>query len=308
MQTATPTREPRVMPKEAPSGPMPVPVIMDVGPLPLDPEAELAMIEKRATLHKRKIMALIGLTHQTDWTKFEKKGQGWVWEMGRAGCARIMQALGLGVRNVAFEKCTLEDGGYLYTYTGEIYDASGRAMFATGSCSTSKSFHRGGEGNRKAIASIDEANIKKDAYSNFLSHAVKDFVGFGKMGEDTVTEYFDSRGAKTGKVTYAQGAQGGSVDTPEDREIRAKIDALLAELYGGNKAAAADKLEELTAFKGKSSGQDYPGVRDSKELTGKRLKVAYGKVKDHYESVIPEDHRKEAAPAPATPASEPVNG
>lgn len=58
----------------------------------------------------------------------------------------------------------------------------------------------------------------------------------------------------------------------KDPEYLDRIKNELRRLFGDDKKAALDKIEELTAFKGKD-GQTVEGVRDFTKLKGKRLEI-----------------------------------
>ena len=66
-------------------------------------------------------------------------------------------------------------------------------------------------------------------------------------------------------------AQGQSSD-PKDAEYHQRIKDALRAIYGDDKAAALDKIEDLTAWTNKD-GKAMPGVRDFTKKTGKGAQI-----------------------------------
>ena len=64
-------------------------------------------------------------------------------------------------------------------------------------------------------------------------------------------------------------------------EIQTKLIAILDKVSGGKKERTADLLYNFTEFTGKD-GKIVKGIRNINELTGGRLKAAYGKVQEAY--------------------------
>lgn len=84
----------------------------------------------------------------------------------------------------------------------------------------------------------------------------------------------DGNGADgNGATTTKSSTQSGDTTSPsKDAEYLDRIKNELRRLFGDDKKAALDKIEELTAFKGKDD-QTVAGVRDFTKLKGKRLEI-----------------------------------
>ncbi len=86
-------------------------------------------------------------------------------------------------------------------------------------------------------------------------------------------------------------AEQGATATGPDAEYQQRVKAALHTVYGADKKAALDKVEELTSFipKGKEEKDRVKGIRDFSKIGGKRLEIlAHNLEKLVPKSTIPE--------------------
>lgn len=117
-------------------------------------------------------------------------------------------------------------------------------------------------------------------------------------GEGAVGRPATGKAAPTGTTARQSGAQN-RPESPErpaahtpappsnrDAELHERIRGALRQIYGDDKAAALQEVENLTAFTGKD-GTPVVGVRDFTKLTGKRLEILAAKLSDRLKSATP---------------------
>lgn len=235
----------------------------------------IALAERRLdNIQRLKRVALKSTTCE-DWTNQNGKPY-----LNSSGAEKVARLFGVKITSVKKEKIISQDekgNFYFYMVTG-IAHLPGQidSIEAVGTCSSKDQFFAKVGGEFKPLSEIDETNILKAAYSNFITNAITRLLGIRGLTWDLLKETgIDS--SKVPAVKYSKGSKGGAQITKEDKDKQVEIREKLLNWANGDKNAAANKLEELTAFVAKD-GNNVPGKRSCTELHGPRLNIAYEKV------------------------------
>ena len=127
---------------------------------------------------------------------------------------------------------------------------------------------------------LDLADVRKAAYTNFVVNAVTRLLGLRNLTWDYLRDVgFDASKAGA-QVIYK--ADGKAAKWEAKHTDLAKAGGrMVLEMVGGDVTKAGEMLKEITAFTGKD-GKEVPGKTSWKDLTPKRVEVAYGKVKRRF--------------------------
>ena len=136
-----------------------------------------------------------------------------------------------------------------------------------------------GQKDRKFHDKEDYLFFSKKAKANWRGRARRKILGLDNITWEELAEY---KITPDNCTTIARRTSQATPATPEQQEkdnnMRMEITAMLSEFITDIKMRS-DKLEEFTKFKGRD-GEDVSGVRDLKNLTGKRLEIAFTKIKE----------------------------
>ena len=227
------------------------------------------------------------LEHAEKWIEYQKKFKelslratnsgDWIDQGGNpyctaSGAEKIRAVFGLSIYDVVREKHfeTDKEGDYYwFEYTGTVQYGDTGYMRVTGSCSSRDPFFAKREGKLLPMAQIDITNIHKSAYTNFMANAVMRYLGLRNLSWDDLKPYGILQ-EKATKVEYRKG-QKKAQWTDEHKKRAKRMSGLLFADADGNKEAAGTRLEELTSFEDKKSGNMVKGKRSFKDLSGKQV-------------------------------------
>ena len=157
----------------------------------------------------------------------------------------------------------------MYVFSGFLTKANGRTNQFVGTCTSRDPFFAKRGGNLLPMHEVDEENILKAAYTNFVSNAVSRSYGLRNLTWDQLKNYGILR-EKATKVEYGKTTKSGKW-TKEQAEKAGRLrEWMLAEADGDPKVAAK-ALEEATAFEDKETGKRVKGKTSIKNLTGKQV-------------------------------------
>jgi hypothetical protein len=242
-------------------------------------EKELAGIEKNIEMfNKIKVMAL-RLTKPSDWV--DMGGNPYLLDRGASSVA---VAFGVDISEVRVTKEWAEDPkGRYYTFiaSGKAYARKlGRYVEDIGVCSQRDKFF-GKIGDKfKEIEDVDMTNIIRKAVTNLEGRLTKRVIGLGGVTwDDLKASGMDT--SKIAKVEYKGGSQKSSDLTPEGKDVRAKLEMMLARMSGNDKTIAGKLLEKFSYWKGDDGKEHF--VNDISKLSEKWLASTYGKAKKEYD-------------------------
>ena len=140
----------------------------------------------------------------------------------------------------------------------------------------------GGQKDRKFHDKEDYLFFAKKAKANWRGRGRRKVLGLDNLTWDELAKY----GITPENCTKVDRKSSQTNLTPEQLEaenkLRSEITTLMSEFITDPVQRWA-KLEEMTAFKG-SDGKMVPGVKDANKLTGKRLEVTLGKIREWHKA------------------------
>jgi hypothetical protein len=262
-----------------------------------EPEEDLISIAEQRLVRFEKMMEMaLKVTAPSDWVLMQTKNGPKPYLCG-TGAEAIARLFGISIKDTRTEKINSQDDGgafYFYRVTGTA-TRKNDVFEAMGTCSSRDSFFAMRAGEALPLSQIDETNIMKAAYTNMTTNAITRFLGI----RNVTIEALEAAGIKIGeiaKVEFKSGTKGGDKSAEWNEAQKKKADAIdkaLLEIYGGDGSLAGAKLEELTAFT--YQGKPVPGQKDVKKLTGKRIEIAFNKVKAMYENYQKEGNGEQKA-------------
>ena len=146
-----------------------------------------------------------------------------------------------------------------------------------GTCSQRDAFFAKAKGEWLDSIEVDETNIMKASYSNFVVNGITHLLGLRNLTwEQVVNAGIDK--SKVLKVDYQSGSK--KVDaTDKEQNTQKKLWNLLLQLAGGDEANARNILKEQSGFTSKDK-KKIQGKTDVKYLTGKWLNFTHKKIKE----------------------------
>lgn len=268
-----------------------------------DPEAMLAILEKKAKLAPRILAAtntiLVAATHPEDWTE-----QGGKMCLSSAGAERVATMFSIRFHDHKWLKEEFRDEhGQAYRYVYECTASLGdREVFAQGTYSTRDKFLGYNSGKWRPVEDINENSIRSAAYHICQGNAIKALLGLRGIPADRFAEMMSNTGrdaSKAATVRRGKGTSGGtSTDDSAMQKQLAEICIYIAS--GGFTVVKNDKgycdlvemgesddresverakeiCEIVSSFIGKG-GEVVNGLPASK-LRGKRLEISLSTAK-----------------------------
>jgi hypothetical protein len=272
-----------------------------------DPEAMIAILEKKAELANRLRIAIekvvVSQTYAEDWS-IQGEGDKARACLGSAGTERIGRNFPITYRDVAWTKEEFSDDlgdGYRYVYTGYA-TLNDRTVYAEGSYSTRDEFLSKAQGKWRPLEEINEGDIRSAAHHIFCGAAIKELLGLRAMPVAQYQRIMASLGrdaTKTTVVNRTRGTQGGTSadDAAQQKELAETCIAIanacmtvekdeqgnwglvpIADSDGRDMLdIAKDICERLSSFTN-AKGEDVKG-RGAKALQGKWLGATLGKAR-----------------------------
>jgi hypothetical protein len=194
------------------------------------------------------------------------------------GAKKIARAFGVSWRLGLPEKEWREDDNgryYIYTIKGE-FGASGQYIEAIGTKSSRNPFF----GKGKNVEDVDEQNIIKAAETNCVNNGIKDLLGLDGVSWEDI----NSAGIKSNsKVNYKNSKPQAEGEKRSEDELRKELGDIILQIYPAREDADARRhyLYEMTTFIGKDN-KEVPGVDIPSRLSGRRLEVTLGKVREDF--------------------------
>jgi len=211
-----------------------------------------------------------------------------------SGAEKVARLFGVKLSDIKTEKFMAEDTNgkyYIYKTTGTAslpgkYDS----IEAVGTCSQRDKFWAFRNEKWKDSIEIDETNILKASYTNFVVNSITHLLGLRNITWDML-EKAGVKASKVQKVEYGKGSQKTEATlTEKDIDTRKKLWNICINMSAGEEEEAKFLLKRFTTFPkdGKELFRD-----DIKKLTSSKwIQAAYGKAKRAQKEdndAIPED-------------------
>jgi hypothetical protein len=226
-----------------------------------------------------KLMSLaLKRTKARDWLSVE--GQPY---LGHSGAEKVARLFGIKLRNITTTKDWSEDSkGRFYIYrtvgTAELpggYDS----IEALGTCSQRDKFFAWSSGQLKDTIEIDETNIMKASYTNFVVNAITHILGLRNLMWDDLKDAGINIDTIQ-KVEYAKGAQKAEI-SEDGKTVRTKLGNMLLMMANNDKAEAKKLLVKFSSWT--DTEKKVHSADDLTKMSEKWIRSTYGKVKADYE-------------------------
>jgi len=249
-----------------------------------DAEDLISIAQRRVEIVEKMMRTALKITTHRDWVN--QNGNPY---LVHSGAEKVARLFGISLSDIKTEKIWAEDSKGRYY----IYKTTGRATLpgkfdsieALGTCSQRDKFFAKSGNEWKDTLEIDETNIMKASYSNFVVNAVTHLLGLRNITWDVLKEAGIDM-PKVQKVEYKKGSQKAKKRLSEEAlKKREEIWKLCLELAAGAEEAARAIIQKYSSFKN-SEGKEF-SVTDVKDLKSEKwIQATYGRVKEAYEKAF----------------------
>jgi len=244
--------------------------------LSVDP---LELAEKRLERVKRFINLSLTVTTENDWVDFSGKPY-----LQKSGAEKIARLFGIGWKEPTMRREDKVDSkGPYYTiyFHGSFYlaDKPEEMIHETGSCSSRDKFFGIKNEEYKDVEDVDETNITKKAWTNWVNRGIKSIIGLNNL----TWEQLQAAGLKktAGKVSFKKGEKGGT--SQGTAEIKTKIGALCMFIAEGDKDKANEYYHQFADFEADDGKKVKAPILD--KLSDKWAARVYGDLKKEFEKL-----------------------
>jgi len=243
----------------------------------------ISIAQKRVEIVGRMINTALKITTHRDWVN--QNGNPY---LVHSGAEKVARLFGISLSNINTAKFMAEDTKgkyYIYKTTG-MAALPGRydSIEALGTCSQRDAFFGKASGEFKDTDKIDETNIMKASYSNFVVNAITHLLGLRNITWDQLKEA-EVDADSIQEIKYEKDSKKAEVRlSNEALETRKKLWDMCLELAAGAEKAAAAILEKYSSF---TKNGDTIKVTNIKSLKSEKwIKTTYGRVKEAYEKAF----------------------
>lgn len=252
------------------------------------PEDIISIAERRLAVVDKVIRTALKFTNERDW--LDQNGKPYLLH---SGAERIARLFGISLQDIKTEKVWADDTQGRYY----IYKTTGRALLpgkydsieALGTCSQRDKFFGWRNKELKETVEIDETNVMKASYSNFVVNAITHLLGLRNITWEELNEAHINKD-KVAKVEYQEGGQKIKSALPDAaRTKQAEIWQMCLQLVGGHGDLASDLLEKHSGFTAKD-GKVVAGKRSVSDLTTEKwINFTHGRIKQEFTKMFPGD-------------------
>jgi len=252
----------------------------------------ISVAQKRMETVPRLIELALKVTNYRDWV--DQSGNPY---LTHSGAEKVARLFGVKISNINTTKDWTEDTKgkyYIYKTTGTVaLPGTIDSIEAIGTCSQRDGFFAKAKGEWLDTIEIDETNILKASYSNFIVNGITHLLGLRNLVWEQVEKAGIDR-KKVMKIDYQSGSQKvKKTATPEEIKKQKKIWDWLMQITAGNDELARERLKLETGFQPKDGSDWVEGKTDPKYLTGKWLNITHRKIKEIFEKQFPQDEEAE---------------
>jgi hypothetical protein len=238
----------------------------------------ISIAQRRENIIDKLMTLALKRTNERDWMSVE--GGPYI---GHSGAEKVARLFGIKLYNIQTVKEWSEDSKgrfYIYKTTGASALPGGfDSIEALGTCSQRDKFFAWTNGAWKDTAEIDETNIMKASYSNFVVNAITHLLGLRNLTwEDLKGVGIDP--SKVQKVEYQKGSQKSEL-SESGKALRTKLGNMLLQMAGNDKAAAKSLLEKYSRWVDAEKKEHK--ADDLSKMSEKWIASTYGKAKADFD-------------------------
>jgi len=243
-----------------------------------DAEDLISIAQRRVLIIPKLIEMSLKQTTERDWVN--QNGNPY---LVHSGAEKVARLFGIKLRDIKTEKFMAEDTKgkyYIYKTTGTAaLPGKHDSIEAVGTCSQRDKFWAFKKNEWKDSIDIDETNILKASYTNFVVNSITHLLGLRNITWDML-EKAGVKTSKVQKVEYSKGSQKAEATlSKNDMETRKKLWDTCMTLSAGSEEDAKVLLEKFTSFP-TEEGERF--VDDIKKLTSSKwINSSYGKAKKY---------------------------
>lgn len=246
----------------------------------------ISVAQKRMATVPRLVEMALKVTNYRDWV--DQSGNPY---LAHSGAEKVARLFGIKISNITTMKDWTEDTMgkyYIYKTEGKVsLPGNIDSIEALGTCSQRDGFFAKAKGEWLDTIEIDETNIMKASYSNFIVNGITHLLGLRNLTWEQVEKAGVDR-KKVMKIDYQKGSEKvKKTATPEEIKKQKEIWDWLMQITGGNDELARERLKLESSFKAKD-GKFVEGKTDPKYLTDKWLNITHRKIKEIFEKQFPQ--------------------
>lgn len=265
------------------------------------PQAEIIAIEtvedlisiaqKRIEIVPKLVNMALKVTNYRDW--MDQNGQPY---LVHSGAEKIARLFGIKLVNIQTVKEWTDDSKgkyYIYKTTGMVtLPGNMDSIEALGTCSQRDGFFAKAKGEWLDSLEIDETNIMKASYSNFVVNGITHLLGLRNLTWEEIEEVGIDK-SKVSKIDYKKGSQKVSGTLSKKAiEIRKKIYDLVLQMSGGNEEETKIFIKQASCFKfnDKNGNEQEKFAEDVKDLTTEKwINSTYGRIREIFKKAYPQE-------------------
>ena len=242
----------------------------------------ISIAQRRVEIVGKMMNTALKITTHRDWVN--QNGNPY---LVHSGAEKVARLFGISLSNIKTEKMWAEDTKgryYIYKTTGtSSLPGKFDSIEALGTCSQRDAFFGRVSGALRDNSEIDETNIMKASYSNFVVNAITHLLGLRNITWEQLKEAeIDEKSVQ--EIKYGKDTKKAEMRlSKEALETRKKLWDMCLEMAAGEEKAAALTLEKYSSFE--KEGKTFK-VTDIKGLKSEGwIKATYGRVKEEYEKI-----------------------
>lgn len=226
---------------------------------------------------KRMRVVALGATSSKDWIMHGDKPY-----CQDNGVTAILRTIGAETHGLRIEEEVKHDANgrkdYYYTAIGKI-TFHGKTYENMGGSSTRDQFFAKRKDVLIPVEELDLEDIKKKSVTNLKHRLLNDAIGLNPTVEDLKKIGI----VPGGKIQYAKGNKGGTVDSKEEVNMRSELRETVLKIADITQKDPKAILQSLTSFKAKD-GKKFPGYQMVDRVSVRMLKDTLEKAKKELEA------------------------
>jgi len=230
---------------------------------------------------------LVNIAHAGDWVTHNGKTA----SLSSAGAERYLKFFPMQFVDWDREKQEWTDeigNAYRWIYRC-ICIFNGTQLLVEGKFSTRDKLLGFKNNEYRPLEEIDESDIMSAARHMCIGEGIKAHLGLRAIPVETLKQ-LSVKVEDVNSVGYQQGSRGGTPEASDDEQkTQMKLQKMCIALGNGDPETAMSILEEVSSFTGKD-GKIVKGKTMTKFLTGKRLEITFGNVKERYVRSFGQEH------------------
>lgn len=249
----------------------------------------ISIAQRRMEAVPQLVNLSLKVTNYRDWA--DQSGSPY---LVHSGAEKIARLFGIKLSNINTVKEWAEDTKgkyYIYKTTGIVaLPGTIDSIEALGTCSQRDGFFAKAKGEWLDSLEVDETNIMKSSYSNFVVNGITHLLGLRNLTWEEVEKAGIDK-SKVVKIDYQKGTQKVQKTLSKEAiETRRKIYNMALQMAGGDEEEVKEfiKQESLFTVKDKNGNDQEKFAETVEQLTTEKwINSTYGRMKKAFEKAYP---------------------